>query len=317
MKQYIRELKDASIVDSVFSVKYKKPPVEYKNGFRFVVGLADKSGEIEANYWGGRSLEAVMKAYGGFKEDDIVHLRGAAAEFQGKLRIDVNENEGRIEKTLKYEVEDFIPVTEKNIEEMFCQIVEVAESVENEHLKKLLKAFFNDLEFVDQFKKSPAAMYIHQAYVGGLLEHTLNVVRVCETIYKLYPELDRNLLLTGAILHDIGKIKELQVTTNIKVSEEGLLRGHIVLGEELVMEKIKRISDFPENLKIKMSHLMLSHHGSNEFGSPKKPSFPEAVAVYYADECDSQISQFVEAKKSAETEDFHTYSKRLGQIYLK
>ncbi|MDI6654643.1 MAG: HD domain-containing protein [Candidatus Hydrothermarchaeota archaeon] len=318
MKQFIKDLEFGRKVESKFSVKYRHPPREYMNGFMFVTGLADKTGEIEATYWGGKNLEKVRNVYESFREGDVVYVSGTVGEFRDKLKIDINEGEGIIRKTEEYEIEDFIAESERNLEEMASELREIMSSIGSPHLKSLLDSFFGDAKFFEEFKKAPAAMYIHHACIGGLLEHTLNVAKLCEAAYSLYPQLDRDLLMAGAILHDVGKLREFKATTNIKISEEGMLRGHIIIGDELVQEKIKSIGEFPENLGLKLSHIILSHHGSNEYQSPKEPQFPEAVAVHYADELDAKLYQYMEIKEKAkESNDFRAYSKRLGGVYLK
>lgn len=306
-------------VESQFSVKYKHPVREYGKpfkGYMFAVGLADRTGEIELTYWGGKDKEKVQKIYDSFRENDVVSVSGIVGKFKENLKIDVNEDTGKLEKAEKFETEDFVP-SAKNILQMEKEFLDIKNSVENPNLKKLLDLFFSDTDFFEKFKKAPAAMYIHQAYIGGLLEHTLNVTKICGFLHTLYPSMDKDLLLTSALLHDIGKIREFQVTTNIKQTEEGMLRGHITIGEEMILDKIKQIKDFPEILKIKIAHIMLSHHGGLENGSPKEPHFSEAIAVYYADEFDSKLSQWIKIIQEAVTEDFRIFSKRLGQIYLK
>jgi uncharacterized domain HDIG len=337
-KQFIVDLKYGNKVSSLFSVKYKHPPKQYKNGFMFTAGLSDRTGEIEATYWGGTDISKLQKIYDSFGVYDVVYISGLVGQFKSKQKIDINEEKGAIRKTDDYDIEDFVGRTEKNIGELILQLSEIIGSISNPHLKALLNSFFDDVDWLEEFKNAPAAMYIHQAYIGGLLEHSLNVAGICKAIWSIYPTLDKDLLLTGAILHDIGKIKEFQITTNIRITEEGMLRGHISLGEEMLLDKIKEIEEgsgryhpsgsieawssddetiFPEVLKFKLLHIMLSHHGRGEYGSPKEPQFPEAAAIYYADECDAKVFQYVQIKEEAATEDFRTYSKRLGQIYLR
>lgn len=341
-KQFVSDLEYGDKVSSFFSVKYKHPPRQYKNGFMFTVGLSDKTGEIGATYWGGTNLSKIQCVYDAFNVHDVVHITGNVGQFNEKLKIDINEKLGEICKTEEYDIENFVACTDKNIDEMLIDLFAIIDSISNPHLKALLNSFFGDSDWSEGFKNAPAAMYVHQAYIGGLIEHTLNVVEICMAIWGRYPMMDKDLLLTGAILHDIGKTKEFQVTTNIGISEEGMLRGHIPLGEEMLLEKIKEIeensalyrsnmvnelqsdddpvvgsSGFPEVLKSKLAHMILSHHGRGEYGSPKEPQFPEAAAIYYADECDAKVFQYVRAKEDASTEDFHIYNKRLGQIYLK
>lgn len=317
--QFVDKLVLGEKVDSQFSVKYKHPVREYGKpfkGFMFAVGLADRTGEIELTYWGGNDKSKVQRIYDSFKENDVVSVSGIVGKFKDNLKIDVNEGTGKLERSEKFEIEDFIP-SAKNLAQNEKEFSEINNSIKNEFLKRLLDLFFTDNDFFEKFRKAPAAMYVHQAYLGGLLEHTLNVAKICGFLHSLYPGMDRDLLVASALLHDIGKTKEFHVTTNIKQTEEGMLRGHITIGEEMVMEKIRQIMDFPETLKIKIAHIMLSHHGDLENGSPKEPHFSEAIAVYYADEFDSKLAQWTKIIEEAETEDFRIFSKRLGQIYLK
>lgn len=314
MQGYIKDLKTGERVDSTFSVKYKHPPKEYKNGFSFVLGLADRTGEIEATYWGG-AKEGVQELYDSVKADEVVRILGRIEEFKGKQRISINPTDGGINKEEKFDLERFVPKTKRNMDEMTAKLFEQIDSVKNPHLKGLLESFFKDSEFLEKFKFTPAAMYIHHPYIGGLLEHTLSVTSLCQAALDLYPSLDGDLLISGALLHDIGKTREFVVGTNIKMSEEGMLRGHIPIGEEMLLEKMGE--DFPKILKMKMCHIILAHHGKGEYNSPVSPEFPEAVMVYYADELDAKLFQYMKLKEESSTEDFHVYSKRLGQIYLK
>jgi len=318
-KQFIKDLKNGEFVKSFFSVKYKHPPKDYKNGYMFTLGLADKTGEIELTYFGGTDKQKVDEIYNGIKEGDVIFTKGYANDYKGKLKISVNKGPENIRKAKpeEYNLDMFIPVTNQNVEKMFSEIKSKIDSITNVHLRKLLSKFFEDSQFVAAFKKAPAAMYKHHACMGGLLEHVWGVVRLCETEAEIHPSLDRDLLLTGAILHDIGKIKEFIVTTNIKQSEEGMLLGHVLIGEQMILEKINTIDGFPEMLKNKLLHIIISHHGKKEYGASIEPAIPEAVVVFLADMLDSQVTQYIRAKKDANTEDFRTYNKSLGSIYLK
>ena len=297
-KQFIKDVEIGKKVEDLFSIKYKQPLKQYKNGFMFSLALSDKTGEINATYWGGDEKYIVQKLYDEFKEGDVIYISGSVGEYKNKLMISINGH-GIIEKSERYNVEDFVPKTKNDIGKMVEGINEVISSLNDSNLKTLLESFFTNSEFVYKFKNAPAAMYIHHAYLGGLIEHTVNVVELCETICRLYPQLDRNLTIAGAILHDIGKIKEFDVTTNIKVSEEGLLLGHAVISVNMVLERLKGINDFPDNLKGKLLHILLSHHGKVEYGSPIEPLFAEAWAVYFADEYDSRLSRSIKTKEDA------------------
>jgi len=315
----IKELDDGSPVNSYFCVKYQHPPTEYANGFRFVVGLADKSSEIELNYWGGQDKDAVKKVYDSFSEEDIVFVSGSVSVYREKKRINVNEGKGgiRLAKPDEYQFDDFLHTTNQDIEEMWNKIIGIIDTLDNPHLKGLLNAFFKDYVFVRKFKKAPAAMYIHHACIGGLLEHTWEALRYCETAADIHPSLDRELLFTGTILHDIGKIKEFNVSMCIKQSRKGMLLGHTFIGAEHMLEKISGLIDFPPLLKDKLISMVLSHHGKNEYGASQEPEFPEAAALHYADEISSKVTQYIRAKKDAVTDGFRSpWNRRIGSVFL-
>jgi 3'-5' exoribonuclease len=321
-KQFIGELKEGRPVDSTFSVKYKKPPANYKSkqGAWFTAGLSDKTGEIELRFWGRQDAESVQKAYESFKVSDVVHVKGIAkiSMRDGRLEIHVNEGEGMVKKAGSYDREDFIPKTKANVDDMMAELLGVVDGLQNQHLKQLLDAFFRDEPFANEFRNAPAGITMHHAYIGGLLEHTLHVLRICRTFSEIYPKLDKDLLFAGALLHDVGKTREYEFTTNIKQTERGMLRGHINMGEEMIMDKIKHIQGFPDDLKMKLAHIMLAHHGKREYGSPVIPAFAEAEAIYYADEADSKIDQHIDTKENPATDDFRVWSRKLGRpVYLK
>jgi 3'-5' exoribonuclease len=321
-KQFISELKDGKPVDSTFSVKYKKPPANYKSkqGAWFTVGLSDKTGEIELRFWGRQDVESVKKAYESFNVSDVLHVRAVAkiSMRDGRLEIHLNEGEGLLEKAGSYDREDFIPKTKNNIDDMMAEFIKTIDDIQNPHLKQLLESLFKEESFANEFRNAPAGITMHHAYIGGLLEHTLHVLNIVKTFLKLYPKLDKDLLFAGAMLHDIGKTREYEFTTNIKQTEEGMLRGHITIGEEMIMDKIKHIPGFPTDLKHKIAHIMLSHHGNREYGSPVIPAFAEAEAIYYADEADSKIDQHIDTKENPATDDFRVWSRKLGRpVYLK
>jgi len=318
-KVLIKDLLPGQKVETYFSVKYKYPIANYKKDFWFRVGVSDRSGEIEIQYWGGQDKDKVEKVHSSFVIDDVVFVSGVVGIFNDKPKIDVNEDSGLIRKCIEgeYDWNEFIPLTNQDVPKMLDELYKEKDSIKNEFLKRLLEEFLGDSEFMEKFKTAPGAMFYHHACIGGLLEHTLGVIKICETLCEIHPSLDRDLIITGAILHDIGKIHEFKITTNIKVSEYGMLRGHVSIGEEMVIEKIKKIENFPELLKSKVIHLIISHHGKMEHGAIKTPQFPEAAAIYLADLCDSQLTQYIRIKKDTETEDFRIFSKSLGEIFLK
>lgn len=317
--QFVRDLKEGDMVNSMFAVKYKKPPREYKSkskeGEWFEIRISDKTGEITAKYWGD-DVMFTNKIYKSFDKDDVIFMRGRVNAYGNGIEILIEP--GKIRKCVpeEYDVKDFVDVVKKDIEAMMSELMEVVNTIE-EPYSTLLHSFFGDNEFSKEFKKAPAAMHRHQNYVGGLLEHTLNVVKICERIYDIHPGLDYHLLITGALLHDIGKTKEMKVSTSIDISEEGMLLGHITIGAEMLIEKIKKLEEFPERIKLKLIHIILSHHGRLEYGSPKTPQFPEAHAVYFADEIDAKVDYTLRLKEEAETEDPWIWKRDLGHIYLR
>jgi len=321
-KQNIRELEVGNIINDIFAVRSKRSVEGYQNGFKFELEIVDSTGKIMLKYWGDGDKNAVEQLYNTISENDVILINGKVGEYprgSNKKEIAIDKNKGDTIKAClegEYNLSDFIKTTEKNIDEMFEELITIINSIQDEHLKKVINLFFEDEKFAKEFKKSPAAMYKHHGWVGGLLEHTLNVVKICENTQKIHPELNRDLLLVGAILHDIGKIKEFEVTTNIKMSKEGKLKGHLIIGLELLIEKLNK-TEIPEEYRLKLSHMLLSNHGKLEFGSPITPSFPEALVIYYADELDSKTKMIITAKEDAQTEENYIYTKEFGDVYLK
>ncbi|MBI4021452.1 MAG: HD domain-containing protein [Candidatus Aenigmarchaeota archaeon] len=316
MKVMVNELRGSSSpVDSLFSVKYKRAPTSYAKGWRFAFGAADRTGEIEVSFWGGLDEQGVRRVHDSFKEGDIVRVRGTVGIWKERPKIDVNEESGSIQKVAVTDPSDFIPTTAKDVEALYQELLAIVDGVKTPGLRQLLDAFFRDHGFATAFKRAPGAMTIHHAWLGGLLEHSLGVARIAREAVRNYPDLDLDLVTAGSLLHDVGKMRELEVTTNIKIGEEGMLRGHTVLGEEMVREKARGILD--EVTLRKLSHIILSHLGKHEHGAPKVPMFAEAAIVYYADELDSKANQFQRIKTETTTEDFRVYDKRLGEIYLR
>ncbi|MDI6856055.1 MAG: HD domain-containing protein [Candidatus Thermoplasmatota archaeon] len=317
--QFIKDLKQGDKVSSLFAVKFKKPIREYVNGYMFEMRVADKTGELTAKYWGDRNIAELQTLYESFQKGDVIHVTGMVNEYLGNLEIGISKAEGnKIVKQRTFELKDFVESVAKNLDEMLIELGYLIKSLKDSNLKLLLESVFKDEKFVSKFKIMPASMMYHQNKLGGLLEHTLNVAKLCEAISSIHPALDRDLLIAGALLHDVGKVFELEVTTVIDVTEEGMLRGHTVLGEEFVLDKIKKMPNFPDLLKLKIAHLVLAHHGELEFGAVKKPQLPEAVALHYADYCDAKVDIYLREKGEARTEDLWIWSKLIkGHVYLK
>ncbi len=319
-KQLINGLKPGEKVDSYFSVNYKKPVTDYKYGAMFEFRVADRSGQVTVKYWGGQDKAAVERIQDSFDRDDILRIVGEAAEYRGQVEISVSEkNGGHIKKLAEgeYDLGDLIKSFE-NIDEMKLRLSGLVGSVEDLDLKRLLDAFFSDAEFLRAFSEAPASIQLHSAAVGGLLHHTLNVADLAVKACELHPELDRDLVLAGALLHDIGKVRSFKVTSNISQTEEGNLLGHITLGDQELVRRMSALDGLPALTASKMRHILLAHHGRKEWGSPVDPMFPEALLVHEADDLDAKLDNMITKREEAVTEDDWIWDQRHGRlIYLK
>jgi len=314
-KQYVKDLKKEDLVNDIFVVKFKKPVEQYKNGYKFEIRLGDSSKEIMYKYWGPDNEAAVKALYDSINKDDVVLVQGRMNEWNERLEISANDrNTIQILKEGEYDVKDFIKKSEKDPEEMWNELSGFIESVQNPELKKVVDHFFKDEKFASDFKISPAAMYIHHGWIHGLMEHTLSVVKTVDFMHKIHPSLDRDLMIVGALFHDMGKLKEFNMKTSIRVSTEGMLIGHVTIAAEMLNKAMEELGT-PEELKMKVVHIVLTHMG--EYGSSKKPSIPEALAVFYADQTDAQMTHMIDLKKEAQTDDDYIYNKDFGNIYLK
>jgi 3'-5' exoribonuclease len=319
-KPMLRDLKPGDRVETYFSVVYKKPVVEYRYGHMFEFRVADKSGQATAKYWGDQDREGVLAVHASFDKDDVVKLRGDVTEFRGASEVSISQKDGGSITRMaegEYDASQLI-VSVEDIPGMAARLLEFADQVEEPHMKALVDSFFRDDEFMKEFSSCPASIQLHSAAFGGLLQHTLRVVETCTHICKMHPQLDRDLVLAGALLHDIGKVRSFRVTTHINHTPEGNLIGHISIGDEALTENIRKIEGFPEDLRLKLRHVMLSHHGRREWGSPVEPMLPEALAVHEADDVDAKLDYMIARRRDAVTEDDWVWDGRLGRlIYLK
>ena len=252
------------------------------------VVLSDKTGALTALWWK-PPKDADLTV---FKKGDVVFVSGHVEVFQGNVQPKLKEI--RIAEFKEFDSKKFISESRFDINEQLEKLLEIIGSVRNPYLKELLEKFFYDNEFVEKFLKTPAGKTIHHAYIGGLLEHTLGVVEICETVAKRYKTIDRDLLIAAAILHDIGKVYEYEIDISILRTTEGILLGHLYISCELVSKEIDKIEGFPRDLKVKLLHCILAHHGEYEHGSPKKPKTLEAVTLAFADALDSRVKGFEE-----------------------
>ncbi len=292
--KFIQEYKEGDRVFDIYLCKHKQSAVT-KNGKAYDnVILQDKTGTIDGKIWDPNSA-----GIGEFDSLDYIEVYGEVTSFQNMLQVNIKRV--RLCQEGEYDPADYLPVSGKSIDGMYQELLAVIDSVKNPYLKELLDGFFRkDEKFIRAFCQSSAAKTVHHGFVGGLLEHTLGVVRLCEYYCGAYSLLNRDLLLTAAICHDIGKTKELSLFPENDYTDEGQLLGHIVMGSEMVGEKARLIKGFPAVLEGELKHCILAHHGEYEFGSPKKPALMEAVALNFADNTDAKLQTFTELLKGAQ-----------------
>ncbi len=292
-KQYVGSLKAGDKADDIF-VLYEKIIAQKKDGSDYLnVTLSDKTGRIKGVVW-----DNVGKIAAGSNAGDYVHVRGSDSEYKGTLQVVIKSME--TESPDQVDSADFLPATGRDVDSMLKQLAWLSDSIKVDKLRELFTAFWNDREFVGKFKKAPAAKKMHHACIGGLLEHTLSMALLADKIAGHYNGVDRDLLISGTILHDIGKIREFEYDNRIDYSDEGRLLSHIVIGLGMMDEKIKGIKDFPETLALMLRHMIVSHHGTRDFGSPEPPKTVEAVLLNYIDEIDSKVSGIREFISSGE-----------------
>ncbi|MBI4495900.1 MAG: HD domain-containing protein [Deltaproteobacteria bacterium] len=285
-KILVGELKKGDTVESTFLVT-EKVLTRTKSGNPYLsLRLADRSGEIEGRVWEG-ALDLASR----FERNCFVKIRAEVDEFQGTPQLRILKLRACAEG--EAQPEDFLPRTEADVEGMFAELTDIAGKVKHPFLRRLLASFLEDEPLMGRFKKAPAAKAMHHVHLGGLLEHTLSVTRLVQLVGPRYRRMNQDLLVTGAILHDLGKIAELSYDRSFDYTDPGRLLGHIVLAVELVEEKIKAIPEFPETLAMLLKHLILSHHGEYAFGSPKRPKTLEALLLHFLDDLDAKVNGFL------------------------
>ena len=303
--KYLSEYKSGDRMYGIYLCKQvqdatTKAGKPYKN-----VVLQDKTGTMDGKIW-----EPTDMAIADFETLDYIEVQGEVSSYQGSLQASIRRL--RPAMKMEYDPADYLPVSGRNNDQMYSELLQHIDGIKNPWLKKLLESFFiRDREFIKAFRQSSAAKSVHHGFVGGLMEHTLNVVNLCEYFSKTYPTLNRDLLMAAAICHDIGKTKELSAFPANDFTDAGQLLGHIVMGAEMIGEKVKGIPGFPPVLEAELKHCILAHHGKFEFGSPKRPALIEALALNLADNADAQIEIFTEALKGAEDCAWQGYNKLL------
>lgn len=303
--RFIQELKEGSAVKDVYLCKQKNAATT-KNGKEYYnVILQDKTGTVDAKVWEPNSF-----GIADFEAHDYVFINGDVTSFNGALQVNIKQ--ARVADEGDYDPKDYFPVSSKNVDEMFAELIGIIGTIQNPSLKALLEAFFvKDADFIKAFKQSTAAKTVHHGFIGGLLEHTLSVTKLCDYYCKTYPVLKRDLLLTAAICHDIGKVREISLFPENDYTDEGNLVGHIVMGSEMVTDKMREIPGFPKTLGNELKHCIVAHHGKLEFGSPKTPALMEAVALNYADDTDAKLEMFTELVNRTDTYEWLGYNRLL------
>lgn len=286
--KYIKDYKEGDRVFDIYLCKHKISAVT-KNGKPYdTVVLQDKTGTIDAKVWDPNNAGIAE-----FDSLDYIEVYGDITSFQGVLQVNVK----RIRKCQEgeYAPADYLPVSRFDREEMYQELLSYINGVENTYLKQLLQEFFvKDQAFISAFKQSSAAKTVHHGFVGGLLQHTLGVTKLCDYYCSTYSLLKRDLLITAAICHDMGKTREISLFPENDYTDAGQFLGHIVIGVEMIGEKVRNIPGFPEVLANELKHCILAHHGEYEFGSPKKPAIMEAMALNLADNTDAKMETFTE-----------------------
>ena len=280
---FVEAIQTGQTVHDLFVVREKQLGYKKDGNPYLTITLADRTGNVKAVAW-----DNVEKISNAFATGDHVKVKANATEYKGVLQL-VVISLSRQEPS-EVNLRDFLPSTERDVDQMLARLIKISQTVKNPHLSRLLSAFFEDTAFVDRFRMAPAAKKMHHAYLGGLLEHTLSMALLIQAMAGHYKGIDEDLLLTGGILHDIGKVDEFFYETHIDYSDAGRLLSHIVIGVEMLEAKIATIDDFPEELSLLLKHMIVSHHGTRDFGSPEPPMTLESIILHYLDELDAKVT---------------------------
>jgi 3'-5' exoribonuclease len=309
---YVKELEPNQTIQTSFLVQNKE--IRQKKGGEFFLSLtlADRTGELDAKMW-----DNVAEVMDTFERDDFVKVKGLVQIFHNRPQLTIHKVMPIDEREVDFS--DYFPSSSRNPDEMWADLLGVVAGISNPHLKSLLEALLGDEEIASRYRRAPAAKQIHHAYLGGLLEHVLSLCALGKMAASHYRTVDGDLLLAGVIVHDLGKIYELSYERGFGYTNEGQLIGHIPIALRLIGEKLRLLPDFPVPLRMLLEHMVLSHHGKLEFGSPKVPHFPEALLLHYLDDLDSKM----ECMRALEEKDrqvegcFTSYSQSLERTVLK
>jgi 3'-5' exoribonuclease len=282
-KAYAGQIKDRDIVNDSFLVREKITAMARNGKPYLTIKLMDRTGEVDGRVW-----DRVEEISGCFEKNDFVQVQGKASLYLGKMQL-VIQNLKKVDDS-QVDLADYLPVAERSTEDMLAELHAQVASLQTPCLRELMNLFMADENFMRGYTSAPAAKAIHHVYLGGLLDHSLAVGRLVDDVCRHYPAVNRDLLLTGALLHDIGKVAELCYERAFGYTDEGKLLGHITIGFQMLDGKLAQLPDFPSDLAVLLKHLLLSHHGQYEFGSPKRPKTLEATILNYLDDLDSKIN---------------------------
>jgi 3'-5' exoribonuclease len=271
------------VITSSFVVVSKQAKPKKSGDLYLALTLADRTGHMEAKMW-----DNVADHINCFEQDDFIKVRGLINKFNGRFQLTLHKV--RSLQDAEIEFDDYLPRTTKDVDALWRTLGNFVESFLDPHLKALIRAFMADPQIEHAYKNAPAAKTLHHAFIGGLLDHVVSLFQLCDLAWRNYPEMiDRDLLLAGAFLHDIGKIHELAFARSFTYTTRGQLLGHMIIELEMLQQKLAQVPGFPDEYKILLEHLIISHHGKYEFGSPKMPMFPEALMLHYLDDLDSKL----------------------------
>src|SRR5450432_3306914 len=304
--QYENKIVTSSFVVVSRQVKPKKSGEPY-----LALTLGDRSGHVEAKMW-----DNVEDAVDACNQDDFIKVKGLINKYKNRFQLTIHKLRRMGESEVDFA--DYLPKTSKDIGELWRTLAGYVATFKDPHLKALVEAFMSDPEIAEAYRNAPAAKTLHHAFIGGLLEHVVSLFHSCDLMCRNYPQVNRDLLLTGAFFHDIGKIHELTYNRSFSYSTRGQLLGHMIIELEMLQAKLPHVPDFPPELKILLEHLIISHHGHYEFGSPKLPMFPEALMLHYLDDLDSKMESMRAhfERETGNDSSWTSYNPSLGRTLL-
>ena len=306
---FVKDLKPGDMVESSFLVVRKDKGISRSGSPYLILRLKDRTGEVDGRVWNEAESLATR-----FERDDVIEVKAQSVPYQGGIQLNIVDIRRLAED--EFSVADYLPSARLSPERMMKELETIIDEIKDRHIRRLLKDLFDDADVRQRFMVAPAARSYHHPYVGGLIEHVLSLCRLAGFVASHYSRINMDLLVAGAILHDIGKIYEISCTGSFEYTDEGRLLGHITMGVELVDSKIKAIEDFPQELAMLIKHMILSHHGHLEFGSPKRPKTLEAMVLFYLDDMDAKVNAIESLMEKKEGRGNWSEYQRLFERYI-